>query len=230
MEIKDNMISYHNFTNEVEENFIQQFSFTLFPVSPISQTICKKSKRCIQDQSNVQKTNILPSISPKAYISSNLLTSRKMASGSPEDKDGTCGHSSTKTDTWLSLPPTWELLLKFWGPAWIISEDKSFGTLACWESTSCSLAIVLAFKWRTSLWRYNRTGPSLSNSSAEHRRPNLSEENQNISKALKAMQHNHEATRHSNRNSTAQHNVGARIVVFLRKNHALLIENEPAVR
>jgi len=78
----------------------------------------------------------------------------------------------------------------------------------------------------TSLWRTNRTGPSLTNRSTEHSHRNFSEENQYISEAVKAMQHKHETTRHSNRNSTAQLNVGVRIVMCLRKNHALLIENE----
>ena len=149
-------------------------------------------------------TNILSSGSPKACTSSNRLTSREMASGSSEDKDGNCRNNSTKTEIGLSLPPTWELLLKLWGPAWIVSEDKSVGAIACWESKSCLLAIVLAFKWRTSLWRSSRTGPSLSNPSSEHSRRNLSAENLCIAEAVKDMQHNHEATRSSNRDSTAQ--------------------------
>ena len=50
MKTKDNMISYHPFTDKVGEKFLQQFSFTLVPVSPISQTISKESKHCTRDQ------------------------------------------------------------------------------------------------------------------------------------------------------------------------------------
>ena len=94
----------------------------------------------------------------------------------------------------------------------------------------CLLAIVLAFKWRTSLWRSNRTGPSLSNPSSEQSRRNFSPENLYISEVTKAMQHNNEPTRTLHRNSTAQLIVGVTIVGVPEKNHALLPVDEPSGR
>ena len=166
--------------------------------SPKNLRTAKKTK------GKIQITNILSSVSPKACISSNLLTSRKMASGSSEDKDGTCRNNSTKNRNWVITAAHMISVNKILGSAinricWQISLDT-----CCSELTSCLLVIALAFKWPTSLWHSNRTDPSLSNPFSGQSRRNLSEENLYIPEAVKAMQYNQQATRPSNRNSTAQ--------------------------
>jgi len=99
-------------------------------------------------------------------------------------------------------------------------------TLAYGVSTSCLLAIILAFKWRTNLWRTNRTGPALFIPSSEQSCRSLSAVNQYISEAVKAMQQNNKPTRPSNRNLTAQVIGGIKMEVP-EENHALIPINEP---
>ena len=69
-----------------------------------------------ETKGKIPNMNILSSVSPKACISSSLLTSRIMASGSSADREGIFCHNSTRTGTEMSLVPTWELLPGFWGP------------------------------------------------------------------------------------------------------------------
>ena len=85
----------------------------------------------------IRITNVLSSTKPKLCISSNLLTKRKIASGSSEVRDGTCRNNSTITGTTLLKPPTLEPKLASGGPLRVASKDTSICTLACAVSACC---------------------------------------------------------------------------------------------
>ena len=75
-------------------------------------TIYGHNQRQVQKRGN---SNTVSWTNPKAWISSNLLASPKMASGSSDDNAGTCRNNSTKTETGLSLALPWQLFPKTGG-------------------------------------------------------------------------------------------------------------------
>ena len=115
----------------------------------------------------IRITNVLSSVKPKPCISSNLLTKRKIASGSSEVRDGIYRNNSTITRTILLQPPTCEPKLLSGGPLRVACKDTSLCTLAWAVSVCCLHSMVAPVKCRTSLGRNSRTSPSLLKPSSE---------------------------------------------------------------
>jgi len=69
----------------------------MLPGPPIPQSFSKNIKTNQVSRGRILYTNVLSLPKLKMFISSNLLTRRKIASGSSEVRDGTCRYKSTIT-------------------------------------------------------------------------------------------------------------------------------------